>query len=201
MSIVAVTKSVPIELIRAALESGLSVLGENRVQEAESKPADLPGARWHFLGRLQSNKATRAVGLFEAIHSVDSVQLAERLARIARDMAASPYPIYVQVNIDRDPAKGGISPDAAAEAIDRIAAFEALDVRGLMTLGRQVGDPEITRASFAALRELSAELRARIPALGPGLSMGMSDDFEVAVEEGATVVRLGRAIFGERPVA
>ena len=201
MGIVAVTKSVPTELISAAVECGLTVLGENRVQEAESKAAHLLGARWHLVGRLQSNKATRAVSLFEAVHSVDSVPLAERIARIARDMGASPYPIYVQVNIDRDPAKGGVLPDAASEAILRIAALEALDVRGLMTVGRQVGDPEMTRASFAALRELGEQLRAHNPALGPGLSMGMSDDFEVAVEEGATVVRLGRVIFGERPVA
>ncbi len=184
-----------------ALRAGLGVLGENRVQEAEAKASELEAAEWHFLGRLQSNKVARAVALFDVIESVDSVDLASRIARVAGESGRTPYPIYVQVNVDRDPAKAGLLPDAAADVVGEIAALEGLDVRGLMTVGRFVSDPEQARSSFAALRTLSADLRAQSPRLGSGLSMGMSDDFEVAVEEGATLVRLGRVIFGERPAA
>jgi hypothetical protein len=175
------------------------------VQEAAAKVAALAGTsptgvRWHMVGRLQANKAARALSLFDELHSVDSLALAERLDRlIAGGARSSPLPVYVQVNIDADPAKAGFAASALEEALDRLVGLPGLQLRGLMTVGRQVERDADARPTFAALRALSDRLRRRQPALGGGLSMGMSDDFEVAVEEGATAVRVGRALFGERP--
>ncbi len=177
---------------------GMTTFGENRVQEAGTKAAELPGARWHLVGHLQSNKAGRAVELFDAIHSVDSVDLARRLGRLANAAGRAPLPVYLEVNVDRDPAKSGMSAADLEQALPELAALPGLELRGLMTVGRLLARPEDARSTFAALRGLSERLRAAEPRLGSGLSMGMSDDFEVAVEEGATVVRVGRAIFGER---
>jgi pyridoxal phosphate enzyme (YggS family) len=198
VTLLAVTKSVPVERIREAIELGLTDLGENRVQEAEAKMADLPQAHWHLVGHLQSNKAGRAVGLFEVIHSVDSVDLARRLDRLASAAGRAPLPVFLEINVDRDPAKSGMAPADLEQTLPELAALPALGLRGLMTVGRLVTQPEDARPTFAALRALSERLRAHEPRLGPGLSMGMSDDFEIAAEEGATVVRVGRAIFGER---
>jgi pyridoxal phosphate enzyme (YggS family) len=200
VTLLAVTKSVDIALIRAAVDLGLTHLAENRVQEAESKVADLPQAHWQLVGHLQSNKVTRAVALFEGVQSVDSVELAQRLARAATEQGRAPYPVYLQVNVDRDAAKTGFDPVALADALPRICALAGLEVRGLMTVGRLVSRAEDARPTFVGLRELAARLSRDEPRLGEGLSMGMSDDFAVAVEEGATVVRIGRALFGERPV-
>ena len=197
----AVSKSVPVDRLADALAAGVGVFGENRVQEAEEKVPLLPAARWHLVGHLQSNKAARAVALFETIHSLDSPDLARRLDRLAAATRRAPLPVYVQVNVDRDPAKQGMLPEELEEAIDGLAALEGLDLRGLMTVGRQVTTAADARTTFAALRRLSERLCASQPGLGRGLSMGMSDDFEVAVEEGATVLRIGRALFGERPAA
>jgi PLP dependent protein len=200
VSLVAVSKTVSAERLRAAVAAGIDVFGENRVQEAADKIAAVPGATWHLVGHLQSNKARRAVELFSAIESVDSGDLARRLdelvaeAGIGRRLA-----VYLQVNVDEDPAKSGFVGRELEHVIDGLASLEHLEVAGLMTVGRLVADPEEARPSFVRLRELSIRLREREPRLGPGLSMGMTDDFEVAVEEGATVVRIGRAIFGERP--
>jgi pyridoxal phosphate enzyme (YggS family) len=196
---VAVSKGVAAGRLRDALALGLTDLGENRVQEAESKVASLAGARWHMVGRLQSNKAARAVALFDEIHSVDSLALAERLDRLAGERGSSGrLPVYLQVNVDADAAKTGFAPPALEAAIGRLAALGALELRGLMTIGRIGPHDAEARATFRALRELSERLRAIEPQLGAGLSMGMSDDFELAVEEGATVVRIGRALFGAR---
>ena len=163
----------------------------------------MPGARWHLIGPLQSNKARRALETYEAIQSVESVGLAERLDRLAREIRAAGranrYPILLQVNVDDDPAKAGFQPDALPDAMERLAALDAVEVRGLMTIGRLVESAEAARPTFVALRGLSERLRSGGARLGPDLSMGMTDDFEVAIEEGATVVRVGRAIFGERP--
>jgi pyridoxal phosphate enzyme (YggS family) len=163
----------------------------------------VPGATWHLVGPLQSNKAKRAIEAFDVIQTVDSVALAERLDRIAGEVRgagpATRYPVLVQVNVDDDPSKAGFGPEALPEALARIGELDALEVRGLMTIGRLVADAEAARPTFAALRELSERLRSSGSAVGPALSMGMTDDFEVAVEEGATMVRVGRAIFGERP--
>lgn len=136
--------------------------------------------------------------LFGCIESVDSVDLARRIDRLANAAGKVPYPVYLQVNVDDDAAKAGFSADAVERALPEIAALPGLELRGLMTVGRLVATPSEARPTFVALRELAERLRRDEPRLGTGLSMGMSDDFEVAVEEGATVVRIGRAIFGDR---
>ena len=203
VQLVAVSKTVAADRLRAAVEAGLTDLAENRVQEAESKVELVQGATWDLVGPLQSNKAKRALDTFDRIQTVDSVALAERLDRLAREVrGASPtarYPVLLQVNVDEDPSKAGFGPPALEAALERIGALNALDVRGLMTIGRLVTDPEAARPTFVALRTLSERLRTHDLPLGAALSMGMTDDFETAVEEGATIVRVGRAIFGERP--
>ncbi len=182
-----------------AVAAGLTTLGENRVQEAEGKIAEVAGASWHLVGHLQSNKAARAVALFNVVESVDSLDLARRLGRLAHDARDGRLlPVYLQVNVDRDPNKEGWHPVTLGADLPELLAVDGLEFRGLMTVGRQVGSSEDARPTFAALRELSSRLRTDDARLGPGLSMGRSDDFEVAVEEGATVVRVGRAIFGAR---
>ncbi|HSK51442.1 MAG TPA: YggS family pyridoxal phosphate-dependent enzyme [Clostridia bacterium] len=201
VTLVAVSKTVPPERLRDALAAGIDLLGENRVQEALAKMPDVPGARWHLIGPLQSNKARRAAEAFEVIETVDSVDLARRLDRIVRELDRAALPVLLQVNVDRDPSKAGFSPAQLGPALDSVAGLDRLDVRGLMTIGRLVERPADARATFAGLRDLAGALRAAGAALGPELSMGMSDDYPLAVEEGATIVRVGRALFGERPHA
>jgi pyridoxal phosphate enzyme (YggS family) len=199
VQLVAVTKTVSPERVRAAIAAGLGVVGENRVQEAEAKRPLAPGATWHLVGPLQSNKARRAIETFEVIQTADSVDLAGRIGRLALDLGRGPYPVLLQVNVDADPAKAGFEPGDLQAALPAILGIEGLRVDGLMTVGRLVTDAEAARPTFIALRRLSERLRGEHLGLGPALSMGMSDDFEVAVEEGATIVRVGRALFGERP--
>ena len=209
VEVVAVTKTVPPGRIRDAIAAGFRTLGENRVQERQAKVAELEAVStwpageqpsWHLIGPLQSNKARRAVELFDVIETVDSVELARRLDRVAAELRpGGALPVLLQVNVDADPAKAGFSPGALERVLGEILALPALSIRGLMTVGRLVPEPELARPTFVALRELSDRLRAAHPALGDALSMGMSEDFEVAVEEGATHVRIGRAIFGPRP--
>jgi hypothetical protein len=159
----------------------------------------VPGARWHLVGPLQSNKARRALEVFDSIESVDSVELARRLDRLAAEVRpGARYPVLLQVNVDDDPAKAGFQPADLELVVGLTGELPALDVRGLMTIGRLVAHPEDARPTFRALRETSERLRAMAPGIGPHLSMGMTDDFEIAVEEGATIVRVGRALFGER---
>jgi pyridoxal phosphate enzyme (YggS family) len=217
VQLVAVSKTVGVDRLAAALAAGLTLLGENRVQEAEAKASRLPGARWHLIGPLQSNKARRAAGLFEVIETVDSSELARRLDRLACENVAATgkastvaaggggrpqaLGVFIQVNIDRDAAKSGFLPEALEAELPAMAALRNLNLLGLMTVGRFVTSAEEARPTFVRLREISERLRAEVPSLGPGLSMGMSDDYQVAVEEGATVIRVGRAIFGERPAA
>ena len=202
VTLVAVSKTVDALRLRAAVAAGFDLLGENRVQEAEAKALALSGVRWHLVGPLQSNKARRAVELFDAIESVDSVDLAQRLDRLAADLGRAPLSVYLQVNVDRDGAKAGFMPDALEAALGTLGGFSNLRLLGLMTVGRLTGSAEEARPTFARLRELSRRLRSGVgagaAALGPGLSMGMTDDYPVAVEEGATVIRVGRAIFGAR---
>ena len=217
VTLVAVSKTVDAERLRAAVAAGLTTLGENRVQEAAAKAGLVPGATWHLVGHLQSNKVRLALDIFETIESVDSVELATRLDRLraaafegsdpsspgslastARGSDTARHAVFVQVNIDEDPAKAGFLPDALPAALPAVLALPNLEVRGLMTVGRLAASPEAARPTFSALRELSAKLRQAMPGLGGELSMGMSDDFDVAVEEGATVVRVGQAIFGRR---
>ena len=191
----------PVERLRGAQTAGLSRFAENRVQEAEEKAPLLPGISWELVGRLQSNKVSRAVEIFDAIHSIDSLELAQRVARVATAAQRAPYPVYLQVNIDADEAKAGFTAAGLTALAPELAAIDGLSIVGLMTVGRLVADAEAARPTFRALRELSQRVRVEVPAIGAGLSMGMSDDCEVAVEEGATVVRLGRVLFGERPSA
>ncbi len=200
VTLVAVCKTVPADRVRAAVAAGFRVLGENRVQEGAAKIPLVDGAAWHLIGPLQANKARRAVELFDLIESVHTLELAHRLATVAA--VARPgraVPVLLQVNVDRDPAKAGFDPDTVEAALEGLDGLAELEFRGLMTIGRFSVTPTETRATFEALRVLGERLRTRWPRLGPELSMGMSDDYEIAVEEGATIVRVGRAIFGERP--
>ncbi|MGH2408041.1 MAG: YggS family pyridoxal phosphate-dependent enzyme [Candidatus Limnocylindrales bacterium] len=204
--LVAVSKTVPPATLRSAVAAGITTLGENRVQEAAAKAPLLPGASWHLVGHLQSNKARMALGLFDVIESVDSLELAQRLDRLLgedADLAGDRLlrPVLLQVNVDDDPAKGGFAPAELEATLPELGTLPRLRLSGLMTVGRLGVSPESARPTFVALRRLSERLRATEPCLGPELSMGMSDDYPVAVEEGATIVRVGRAIFGQRPPA
>jgi len=207
--LIAISKTVAPGRIQAAVAAGLRDLGENRVQEAAAKVPLVAGARWHLVGPLQSNKTRRAIELFDAIESVDSGELAVRIDRLVREVRGLPdagpvpqggrFPVLLQVNVDDDAGKAGFGVAALEAALPAILALGALRVDGLMTIGRQVEQAQAARLTFRRLRELSARLRTGWPSLGPELSMGMSDDFPIAVEEGATIVRVGRAIFGARP--
>jgi PLP dependent protein len=199
VTLVAVSKTVAPERLVAAVAAGLTILGENRVQEAVAKAAAVSGVTWHLIGPLQSNKARRAVETFDTIQSVDSIDLAGRLDRLAAEIRpGTRLPILLQVNVDGDASKAGLAPDDLDASLPEILTLPALEVRGLMTIGRLVDSAEAARPTFRALRSLSERLRPRHPGLGAELSMGMSDDYPVAVEEGATIVRVGRALFGER---
>jgi hypothetical protein len=200
VALVAVTKGFRADVARAAVAAGLATLGENRVQEAASKIPAVRGGTWHLIGPLQSNKARRAVELFDVIESVDSLELATRLDRLVGQLRPErPLPVLLQVNVDGDPAKAGFQPEALDRDLRSIAALAGLRLEGLMTVGRLVAQPGEARSTFVGLRTLAERLRDAEPRLGPELSMGMSDDYPIAVEEGATIVRVGRALFGERP--
>jgi PLP dependent protein len=209
VEIVAVTKTVPVERIREAVAAGFRSFGENRVQERAAKAAELDTAasyaageapRWHLVGPLQSNKARAALEIFDVIQTVDSLELARRLDRLASEIRPGrPYPVLLQVNVDADATKSGFEPADLERDLPEIVDLPALSVMGLMTVGRLVEAAEAARPTFIALRALSERLRARDDRLGPALSMGMSGDYALAVEEGATLVRIGSAIFGARP--
>ena len=200
VEVVAVTKTVAADRIRAAIDAGFTTLAENRVQERIAKADAVGGGRWHLVGPLQSNKARRAIELFDVIETVDSLDLAQRLSRIASEVRPGvSLPVLLQVNVDDDPAKAGFDPAALERDLPAILDLPGIAVDGLMTVGRLVETGERARPTFVALRALSERLRSRHAGLGPALSMGMSEDYPIAVEEGATLVRLGRAIFGARP--
>lgn len=195
--IVAVTKTHGPEAVRAAVAAGLADVGENRVQEALAKQEQLPDlpARWHLIGSLQRNKARHAAGRFVLIHSVDREDLVAELSR--RVAPGDRQAVLVEVNCSGEPQKSGVAPEGLAALVDRIVGSPALELRGLMTMAALTADEGVQRATFARLREL----RERIQEAGhplPELSMGMSGDFAAAVEEGATMVRLGTLLFGER---
>jgi pyridoxal phosphate enzyme (YggS family) len=206
---VAVTKTVPVERIREAYAAGFRSFAENRVQERAAKQVELDAAasyptgeapRWHLVGPLQSNKARRAIELFDVIETVDSLELAQRLDRLASEIRpAQRCSVLLQVNVDEDVAKSGFEPADLERDLSAILDLPSLAVEGLMTVGRLVEEAEAARPTFVALRDLSERLRVRDERLGPALSMGMSRDYAVAVEEGATLVRIGSAIFGARP--
>lgn len=214
VALIAVTKTHAPRMIGMALAAGVTDCGENRVQEAEDKIALLAeaGARWHLIGHLQRNKARRAAALFDMIHSLDSLRLAEALNRSVEEaslLGQRRLSVLLQVNVSGEATKdgfdliGGVENTAALPAfvadVEQIAALPHLDVQGLMTIAPYSDDPEAARPAFRTLRLLRDELARRVPqATWRHLSMGMTGDFEVAVEEGATFVRVGRAIFGER---
>ena len=189
IQIVAVTKGFGADVCRQAIDAGLKTLGENRVQEALTKMNEVDGAEWHLIGHLQRNKVKLIVGRFALIHSIDSVRVAEAVAAID-----SAQPVLVEVNIAQEPRKTGVEIDAAADLIDDVD--EILDLHGLMGMGPAVGDP--THA-FERLRKLRDDAQQRLGKPLPILSMGMSGDFEAAVRSGSTMLRLGQALFGQRP--
>jgi pyridoxal phosphate enzyme (YggS family) len=192
ITIIAVTKTIESRLIQEAFEAGMRHFGESRIQEAKDKIGQLsalqPLPTWHMVGHLQTNKASLAVELFHFIQSIDSIRLAEVISRRAqRDM-----PILLQVNVSGEASKFGFPPDQVSSAVEVIARSPHLQIKGLMTIAPLVDNPEEVRPFFRQLRLLRDSLGLR------HLSMGMTDDFEMAVEEGATMVRIGRAIFGQR---
>jgi len=207
VELMAVSKTHPPERIREAHAAGLRLFGENRVQEFAPKAAalaDLAGAQWHMIGHLQSNKAAKAVELFGAVDSVDSVKLAEKLDAAARSLGKE-LTVLIEINVGGEAAKSGVAPDSREleDLLLDAPRFEALQFRGLMTVPPFADDPEDARPYFRQLRELRDALAARkLPAVHMDvLSMGMSHDFEAAIEEGSTCIRVGTAIFGERAKA
>jgi PLP dependent protein len=204
ITLVAVVKTRPLELVRLAYDLGITHFGENRLQEALPKmaafhPSDV---QWHMIGHVQTNKVGKIVGQFDSIHSIDSLHLAETLNRHVASLNLADHqrqPILLQVNVSGEASKEGFEPDTLISLTRQIAALEHLEIQGLMTLAPLVDDPAKTRPVFRALRELRDKLREAVPVCAwQHLSMGMTNDYQIAIEEGATIVRIGRAIFGER---
>jgi len=202
ITLVAVSKTHPGAAIQAAMAHGLTDFGENRVQEAELK---IPGvgrnaATWHLIGHLQSNKARRAVELFDVIHSLDSAALAERLNRICEEVGRASLPVLMQVDLGHEKTKGGVIEDSLPAVVEAVRRCGRLDLIGLMTLPPFFPEADQVRPFFRRLRELRDELQSEGAFANSSgeLSMGMTHDFEIAIEEGATMVRVGTAIFGER---
>ena len=198
VTLIAVTKTVAPAVIAIAQQAGVTRFGENRVQEAQPKVAALPDAQWDLIGTLQRNKARAAVALFRCIHSVDSLALAQAIDHAAaeRDII---MPVLLQVNVAQEATKHGIAPTDALDIARQMTRLPHLRGIGLMTIAPQTTDPEQARPVFAALRALRDHLNTNVDASWQELSMGMTNDFTVAIEEGATLVRVGRAIFGARP--
>jgi PLP dependent protein len=212
VTLVAVSKTFPAQAVLEAYRLGLRDFGENRVEEAGEKIPNLKSLisnqksaiKWHLVGHLQSRKAREAVGLFDVIHSVDSVKLADKLGRLCVE-AGRVMPILLECNVSGEASKYGFPLSTAAERerwrpeVEAILKLPGVCVEGLMTVAPRVADPNETRPFFRTLRQLHNDLAARFPqADWRHLSMGMTDDFEIAIEEGATMIRIGRAIFGER---
>ena len=204
VTLVAVSKTHPADAVREAIAAGLTDFGENRVQEAEAKIPEVgrDAARWHLIGHLQSNKARRAVELFDWIHSVDSVDLARRIDRICDEVDREELPVLIQVDLGHEATKTGVPEKDLREVVDAVRECDRLRLRGLMTLPPFFETAEKARPYFKRLRELRDELHQEgMFGERPGdLSMGMTHDFEIAIEEGATIIRVGTAIFGERHV-
>lgn len=209
IALVAVTKTQPLAVIQAAYDLGLRCFGENRVEDAEAKVSDLPSdISWHMIGHIQSRKAGRVASIFQFVHSVDSVRLARRLNRTCADREQR-LPVLMEVNVTGEGSKYGFAANrwrsdsaqqtSLLEAISEIVELPNLQVSGLMTMAPIVADPEAARPVFANLRLLRDDLAQAFPSTSwHHLSMGMTDDFEIAIEEGASIIRVGRAIFGPR---
>lgn len=194
VTLVAVTKTVSARVAAAAAELGVADLGENRPQELWKKAADVPAARWHLIGHLQRNKIDRTIPLVALVHSVDSARLLEALDAFGRKRG-EPVPVLLEVNCSREESKGGFRPEELPPLGETHPALAGVSVRGLMTMAAYHDDPEQCRPTFAELRHLRDRLREATGLELPDLSMGMSNDFEVAVEEGATFVRIGTTLF------
>jgi pyridoxal phosphate enzyme (YggS family) len=201
VTLVAVTKTQPPEAVAEASRAGLNLFGENKVQEAKAKIPLCPSRlRWHMLGHLQTNKCREAVALFEMIQSVDSLRLAEEISKRA-EQAAKTMPVLLEVNAVGEASKFGYAPEQLLAEFLQLNALPRLEIHGLMTVPPWSPDPEKVRPVFRQLRELKARCEQILGAPLPHLSMGMTGDFEVAIEEGATIVRIGTALFGARPAA
>ncbi len=198
IQLVAVSKTYPPAVIREAWDAGQRVFGENRVQDALPKILELPAeAEWHFIGHLQSNKIRKALPAFTLIHGVDNPELAIQINRIAGEMGLTAN-ILLEINVSGEASKFGFSPDALRQNLEDLLSLPYLRVKGLMTMAPYSEDPEKARPIFSELRKLRDELAVKTGHPLPELSMGMSGDFEVAIEEGATIVRIGSSIFGHR---
>ena len=202
VTLIAISKTHPASIVKRAIKLGATDLGENRVQEAEGKITEVgrDKARWHLVGHLQANKARRAVNLFDVIHSLDSIDLARRLDRLCVEERREKLPVLIQVDLGHEETKSGIEESALPQLLAGLGPLSRLELIGLMTLPPFFEDPEDNRPFFRRLRELRDDLNAK-GAFGDRkgeLSMGMTHDFEVAIAEGATMVRIGTAIFGER---
>jgi hypothetical protein len=197
--LVAVSKTHPVELVAEAREAGLTVFGENYVQEAEEKVRAFPDAEWHLIGKLQANKVKKAVSLFEWIQTIDSTHLLAEISRRCVE-AGKTLPVLIEVNLAGEGSKAGIPPDGIPALLSAAAGMPGVIVRGLMAIPPMTEDPEESRPHFARLREMLGRYASIGVAAGEmtELSMGMSSDFEAAIEEGATMVRVGTAIFGSR---
>ena len=199
VELVAVTKKVDLEGIREAVDAGQQLFGENRVQELLSKQPTLPSSlRWHLIGHLQSNKVRKVLPAVEMIHSVDHLDLARDIDRIAAELGLYPK-VLLEVNVAGEGSKFGFVPKDLPAQLEALLKLERLEIHGLMCVPPNVSDAEKSREYFVLLRELRDDLERRAGAPFPTLSMGMSHDYVVAIEEGATIVRVGSAIFGERP--
>ncbi len=199
VTLLAVSKNHPAETVAAAVELGLTVFGESKVQEARAKIPLCPArARWHLIGHLQSNKARDAVALFETIESIDSLSLAQEIDRHAAKQARNPK-VYLEVNVAGESSKFGWNPDRLQAELAEVNRLPRLEIHGLMTIAPYSTDPEKARPVFRRLRELRDRCSEILGAPLPVLSMGMSGDLEVAIEEGSTIVRVGTALFGPRP--
>jgi hypothetical protein len=198
VELIAVSKTFPVEAVREAHEAGQSHFGESRLQEAVPKIENLPAAlHWHFIGRVQRNKVRRILPLFEVVHAVDSLRLARHMDEIAGELGLYPQ-VFLQVNIGAEQSKGGFETNDLQAEIDTLLALPRLEILGLMCIPPPGPDAESARPWFVALRTLRDRLAALTGAPLSGLSMGMSGDYEVAIEEGATHVRVGSSIFGKR---
>lgn len=198
VALVAISKTHPPERIAEAVEAGQLLFGENKVQEARVKIPQLPGhTRWHGIGRLQKNKIRLALPLFELIHSVDSRELAAEIDRLAEETGAQPR-VLLQVNVSGEGSKQGFSPETLESCVEELLQLSRLQIEGLMTIPPLAPEAESSRRHFVRLRELRDRLQDEFGMGLPELSMGMSNDYEIAIEEGATLVRVGSAIFGRR---
>ncbi|MBO5642946.1 MAG: YggS family pyridoxal phosphate-dependent enzyme [Kiritimatiellae bacterium] len=199
VEILAVTKTHGEDVVREAWQSGLSIMAENKVQEAAwKKPASPSGPSWHLIGHLQTNKVRQALSLFDFIHSVDSIRLIEKLNTISEETGARPG-ILLEVNVSGESSKTGMSPNEVDKAVELLLTSPRLSFEGFMTMAPFSDNPEDSRPFFRRLRQLRDDVEKRFSLSLPRLSMGMSNDYEVAVEEGATWLRLGTVLFGERP--